>query len=126
MIHAVASRDGPETHQVQMGILDLERIEGPLHQVKASLQRVIALSQLHAAPQSVIAPGILHRQHVGVQVSATGTRPGNRESKTDQIRAVESSNDLTADLLADDKEPQGNQVHVVETPYLFLQSDACS
>src|SRR5262249_30080024 len=101
MIHAVASRDGPETHQVQMGILDLERIEVPPNQDKACKRRVIALSQLHGPPQSVIAPGILHRQHVGVQVSPTGTRPGNRERKTDQIRAVESSNDLTADLLTD-------------------------
>src|SRR5215472_10631812 len=109
-----------------MSILDLQRIEGPFHQLKTAADCVVTLGQLQAAPQSMVAPGAAHRQHVRMQVRMAGTRAGNGKRKTDKFLTVKGADDLPADLLPDDEKTQRHQVHVIKVPNFLLQRDARS
>src|SRR5438270_7083955 len=124
MVDAVAPRDGAEPRQIEVRVLDFQRIEGPFQQVKAGLERVIALGQLQAAAEAIISPRLAHRQHVRVQIRMAGARAGNGESKADQLAAIKGADDLPADFPADHEHAQRDQVHVVKIPDLFLQRDA--
>src|SRR6516225_4120757 len=100
-----------------MGVLDLQGIEGPLHQLKATDYRVVTLGQLQTASQAVIAPAVAHGQHVRVQVRAPAALAGNGESKAYEfviLAGVEGADDLPSDLVADHEHAQRDHVNVVK------------
>src|SRR5882724_638654 len=57
-----------------------------------------------------------------IGICAAGARNGHCEA--DQIVAVERAENLSADLCGNDKQAKRNQIHIVEIPHLFLQSNA--
>src|SRR5215472_13796962 len=124
MIDAVAPGDSAKSRQIEVRILDLERIKGPFDEVKSAGQRVVALRQLQTAAQAMIAPAVAHRQHVGMKIGVAGARAGNGEGKADEVIAVERADDLPTDLAADDEHAQRNQIDVIKIPDLLLQGDA--
>ncbi len=69
---------------LKIGVLELERIEGPLDQIDAAAKRFFALAQLEPAPDSVVAILGQHAQHVAVQIGlAARLHAGNREAESD-------------------------------------------
>ena len=68
LVEHVAPHDGAQPLHVEVRVLDFERIEGPLHQLDAARQRVLALRQLQAPPDAEVAVLRQHAQHVAVQV----------------------------------------------------------
>src|ERR1700704_854858 len=59
-----------------------------------------------------------------MQIGMSGAAAGNGKGKANQFTAVERTNDLAADLLADHKHAQRHQIHIVKIPDFFLQRDA--
>src|SRR5512142_1892741 len=98
--------------EVEKCVLDLERVEGPLHEIEAALQRVLPLRQLHAASQATVSVLLANGEHVRVQVEMAVTVPGNRERKADELRALEAADDLAADLFRDHEHAQRDEVGV--------------
>src|SRR5258708_34339259 len=59
-----------------------------------------------------------------MRFGAAPARAGKPQRKTKQFTAVESTNDLSANLLADHEHTQRNQITVVKIPHFLLQRDA--
>src|SRR6266571_4815997 len=123
MIDAVAPRDRAQPRQVQVGVLDLQRIEGPFQQLNPLLDGVFPLRELQPPSQAMVAKRVAYSEHVRMQVSMPGPAAGNGKGKAHQLVALESSNGLATDFLADHEHAQRDQVHVIKIPDLFLQGD---
>ena len=71
----VSPRNRPQPRDVQVSVLDLKRVERPLHQVKAPRQRLLSLRQLQPPPQPA---------HFGTQAAppacASGDTPFRRDT----------------------------------------------
>ena len=65
-IRLVAPNDYPETSDIQMGVTDLQWVEGPLHQMKAANDRVVALREFEAAAYAQVAVLREYGKHVRV------------------------------------------------------------
>src|SRR5262249_8707411 len=127
MVHAVAPGNRPQPNQVQVRVLDLQRIEGPFDEFETFRDGIFALGQLKPAAQAVIAPAIAHSQHVRMQVSVASASAGNGKNEAYELvipLAVESADDLAADLLAYYEHAQRHQVDIVEIPHFPLQRNA--
>src|SRR5258708_37661562 len=124
VVDAVAPRDRAQPRQIQVRVLDLQRIKGPLQQLDSVRNGVITLRQLQPPSQTVVAIALPHGQHVRMEISMTGAAPGNGESEADQITAIKGANDLASDLLAHHEHAQRNRINIVKFPDLFLQHDA--
>src|SRR5262245_2638132 len=107
-----------------MSVLDLQRIKGPLHELDALPDSVIALGQLSPWSQARVAPALAYSQHVGVEIGVPGTlaRNGDREPHELFVSVIKGTNDLPADLFAHHEHPQRHHVDVGKVPDLFLQS----
>ena len=66
----VAPHDGAQPLHVEEGVLDFQRIEGPLDQLDAARQRLFALRSFSRRPMPRVAILRQDAQHVAVQVSA--------------------------------------------------------
>src|SRR5690349_5990449 len=124
MVDAVAPRDRAQTRQVQVGILDFQRIESPFQQLNPLLDGVIPLRQFQPPSQAMVAKRVAYGEHVRMQVSMPGAAAGDGKRKAHQLAALESPNGLAADLLADHEHAERHQVHVIKIPDLFLQGNA--
>ena len=82
MVDVVAARDGAELFKVEIGVLDFQRIEGPLDQFDTAGERVFALQEFQATPQTTIAMILADRQHVRVQINVAAARARDRERET--------------------------------------------
>src|ERR1043166_1390288 len=124
MVHAVAPRDRSQPREIQMGVLDFQRIERPFQQLNALLDCVFPLRQFQLATQPMVTKRVAPGGHVRVQVGMTGPAAGNGKRKSYELAAMEGADGLATDLLADDKHAQRHQVDIVKIPDLFLQGDA--
>src|SRR5260370_161800 len=61
--------DGAQTLDVEIGVLDIERIEGPLDQIDAAGERRLALGEFKEPASARVAIFLQHTQHVAVQVN---------------------------------------------------------
>src|SRR5215470_17558284 len=110
-----------------MGILYLQRIEGPFDQLNAFADSVITLRKLHAPPEPMVAITLANRQHVRVQVSMSTTRARDGEDETDHViilLAIKRAQELAANLLTDYEHAHRYQVGVGKTPDFLLQGNA--
>ena len=86
-----------------MGVSDLQRVEGPLHEIEAAGDSVVALGELEAAANARIAVVRQDGKHVRVEVWAAVTVAGQRHGEAYQGVLVEGTDDLAADALCDDE-----------------------
>src|SRR5258708_3970440 len=107
-----------------MGVADLQRIEGPLHQIEASGDGVVALGELEAAADAGVAVLGQDGQHVRVEVGFAVTVAGQRHGETDQGVAIECSDYLAADALRHYKDTPGDDVAIAVAPDFDLENDA--
>ena len=82
-----------------MGVSDLERIEGPLHQIEPAGDCVVPLGQLEAAPDAQVSVLREYGEHVRVKVRAAVAIAWQRHGETYEGLAVERAYYLTAERL---------------------------
>src|SRR5208282_4787874 len=136
LVRVVAPRDRSQLLDIQMRVLDLQGIEGPLHQLKATSQRILALVKLQAAPEPPVAIALAHGQHLRVQVELAVPRGRDCKCEGNQFFshaffpaffltvasrwiANEGSYNLPADLRGDNEHADGNQFRIRELPHFF-------
>src|ERR1035441_2545537 len=107
-----------------MRVLDLQRVERPLHQVEAAGQRIVALRQLQPSSQPGVAILRQHRQHVRVQVRLAGATAGQRHGETHHRIPVQGPDPLAADAVRHDEDALWDQVPITVTPDRELYLDA--
>src|ERR1700679_3216793 len=107
-----------------MGVADLERIEGPLHQIEPAGDRVVALGQFESASDTQVAVLREYSKHVRVQVRVSISVAWQRHGETYESLSVERADNLAADALRYDKDTSGDDVAVAITPNFRLQNDA--
>ena len=87
-IHFVTAGNGSELANVEMGVLDFQGIEGPLHMADAAMKGFAALLLLESRAQATVPVDFADGEHVGVEIGTglAGTvfysRPG--EDKANQ------------------------------------------
>src|SRR4029077_4690169 len=124
MVYAVTPRDGAQASQIEMRVLDLQRIKGPFQQLNSFFDGIIALRQLQSPPQAVVAVALPHCQHVRMEIGMPCPAAWNGKRKPDEFAAIERANDLPANFLTHNKHAQRNQINIVKPPDLFLQGNA--
>src|ERR1700739_3417288 len=127
-----------------MRVLDLQRIEGPLHASDAPRKCLTSLLQLELRPEPAVTVVVASRQHmrmqVGLWISVCGIlpclhawqrhgethhrfrRPVRRSTR--QI-GVEGSDDLAANFLTNEKSLARDDVAFVVAPDFDLHLNAC-
>ena len=107
-----------------MGVADLQRIEGPLHQTEAAGDGVVALSQLEAASDAEVAVLRQYGEHVRVQIGLAVAVAGQRHGETYESVSIEGADDLATDALRHDEDTPRDDVAIAVTPNFKLQDDA--
>src|SRR5215469_7994177 len=125
--HSILIPDKPpdnsaEPFHVEIGVLDLERIEGPLDQIDVARDCVFALPQLEPPADARVPEFGKDAQHVAVQVRLrTLLQPRNRKAKRDHASRVIRAKRLSAHLGGGDEETNGKQFDFIESPDCLLQ-----
>src|SRR5262249_48116604 len=84
LVGNVAPHNSAEFLDVEVGVLDFERIEGPLDEVDVPVESFVSLRELELASYSAIAVLRQHAQHVAVQIALrTGLQTRDGEAKAD-------------------------------------------
>ena len=117
-----AAGDGAETHEIEVGVFQFERIEGPFDQANLAFQRVVALEKFQAASDALILVFGQHGGHVGMQKWFGCARADQGEREADHFIAVEGTEDLAAGVMRYDKDGRGDGD--LFAPDMKLQADA--
>src|SRR5947209_673069 len=127
MVRAVAANNGAQLDDIEIGILDLQWIKGPLDQVKTALDGILALGKFQAAAYVGVSVAFAHRQQVRVQIGAWAfcvrmhTRKG--DNKPNELAVIKGPDHLSANFFCDYKEMHGDQFDVGKFPNIFLHLD---
>src|SRR5262249_52545870 len=108
---------------IQIRILDFERIECPLDELETTLHRLVALIELDPPAKTAVAVFLADGQHVRVQVGVPGTHARHGQRKSDHVGAVECPQHLAANFLCHHEQTQRHKLCICEVPDLFLQLD---
>src|SRR5271169_4711283 len=79
LIDGIAASDCSQAFEIEIRVLDFQRIEGPLQQFVAVRDGVLPLEQLDPPAEAGVAMALFHREHVRVQIGVSVTNTGNRE-----------------------------------------------
>ena len=120
----IPAGDGAEAHEVEVGILGDQRIEGPFDQADPSRKGVFPLKQLQSPADAAIAVPVEHGRHVGVEKRLARAPSGNRQSESNQFAILKCAEDLPSRLRGDDKQRDGNDIDVGRLPDRALDSEA--
>ena len=124
MVRQIAPHDDAQAFDVEVRVLDLERIEGPLDQFDATAERIAALLQLERAPDVPVAALRQHAQHMAVEERrAVRLEAGEGQAEGHHARAIERAENLATDLGRDDEDLQRDRLFRGVAPYLVLQPD---
>ena len=105
MIMDVSAHDGAEAFEVEEGVLEFERIEGPFDEIHTSALGIEALLELQSTTETSVAPGGKDAKHVAVEIRfAARFQAGDAKAKGDHTVVIEGSEDLAADLPGDNEE----------------------
>src|SRR5579864_9237627 len=63
LIDRISANNRSKSLDVQVGVLDFQRIEGPLHQLEAVSDRVVTLCQFETPSKSQVAIVLANGQH---------------------------------------------------------------
>jgi hypothetical protein len=112
-----------ETADVQVGVPDFQGIEGPLHEIEATGDGVVALGELETTADAEVAILRKDGEHVRVEVgfAVAVARQGHGEAY-DGV-SVEGSKNLTADPLRDHEDASWDDVAIAVTPDFELEDD---
>src|SRR5579863_10448168 len=94
--------DGAETFDVEVRVLELQRVKGPFNQIDAAIESVFALRQLKQPPHPAVLIFVDHTDHVRVQVGESLAYRRKGQGKTDGRVAVKSCHNLSACFPSDD------------------------
>src|SRR5579864_5848596 len=124
LIKHITTHHRPQPFNVEVGVLDLERIECPLDQIDPTGQRIVALREFQPPTDARIAIPRQHAQHVAMEV-ALGARlqAWYRKAEPDHPLTVERPERLPADLGGHHEQPQRQQLDIFESPDFLLQPD---
>src|SRR5580765_6452514 len=76
----VSPSDGPEAHEIEIGILGYQRIESPLDEIDASCQCVCSLIELQPATDAGIAVRRQDGGHMGMEERFSCAPAADRQS----------------------------------------------
>ncbi len=124
LVGYVTANDGPQALNVEIGVLQLQGIESPLHQIGAPGQGVFPLLELQLPPQALVPVVWQHGQHVRVQVEAAFAVAGKAEQEADHLLTVERAKDLPAAAGGHHHDFLGHQLRLGKPPDQLLQLDA--
>src|SRR5207248_11325134 len=89
LVANIAADNGAEPFHIEVGVLDFERVEGPLDELDSAGDRVFALADLQASSHAQIPVFGKHAQHVTVQViTGAGFDARDGETERDHSAAV--------------------------------------
>src|SRR5271167_3784321 len=126
LIDVVATRDSAEAFEIEIGVLDLQRIEGPLQQLVTLCDSVFALEQLNAPAEAPVSVPSFDRQHVRVQIGMSTANARNRKREAHEHFALPCADNLTANLRRQRENTEWHQFVISEPPHFLLQRDACA
>src|SRR5215469_14772848 len=104
-----------------MGVANFEGIEGPLHEVEAAGDGVVALGEFEPAAYTGVAVLRQHGQHMRVEIGFAVAVAGQRHGKTDESFALECADHLAADALRDYEDAAGDDVAGAIAPDFDLE-----
>src|SRR5258708_39585087 len=104
-----------------MGVADLQRVEGPFHQIEAPGYGVVALGELETAADAGVAVLGQNGQHVRVEVRLAVAIARQRHGETNQVITGKRSYDLAADALRHHKDTAGDGSAVPLSPHFDLR-----
>src|SRR4029077_17763418 len=115
-----ATCDGAEPLDVQVCVLDFQRIKRPLDQLETAGKRIIALEKFYAAAQPLIPMVLAHSHHLGVKVSTAAAKTRHGHSESHHVWAIVRADHLTANLFRNHEHTQRNKVSIRKFPDIFL------
>ena len=109
---------------IEKGVLDLERVEGPFNEIHPAGKRELALLPFEPTPDSAVAIWRQYAQHVAMKIIlATRLQARNAEAEGDHFVSIERTEDLTANLARHHEQARRKQLGIVKAPDLALQAD---
>src|SRR5712692_5529435 len=123
-IRQVPSHNRAQALQIEVGVFQLQRVEGPFHKLHATLEGVLPLEELQLPPDAAIAMRLQHGRHVRMQVWSGVAHPRQGHREPDQLPARERPQHLPASLRRDDEQRQWHAVNIRPTPNAPLQLEA--
>jgi hypothetical protein len=124
LIQNKAAHNDSQPLDIEMGILDLEGIEGPFDQRDFAREGVLALLELQQAADARVAVLFQDPQHMTMQVRLPASlNAGDCQTETDHASGLESAEGLPADLGRGHKQAHRDQLGLVESPDDFLQAN---
>src|SRR5712692_365578 len=123
-IRQVPSHNRAQALQIEVGVFQLQRVEGPFHKLHATLEGVLPLEELQLPPDAAIAMRLQHGRHVRMQIWSGVAHPGQGHREPDQLPARERPQHLPASLRRDDEQRQWHAVNIRPTPNAPLQLEA--
>src|SRR5712692_460186 len=123
-IRQVPSHNRAQALQIEVGVFQLQRVEGPFHKLHATLEGVLPLEELQLPPDAAIAMRLQHGRHVRMQVWSGVAHPRQGHREPDQLPARERPQHLPASLRRDHKQRQWHAVNIRPTPNAPLQLEA--
>ena len=96
LVPHVAADNRAQAFNIEIGVLDFERIKSPLDELNATRHGVFTLPEFQTAPDSEVAILRQHAQHMAVQIGlAARLQAGNGHAKCDQTTGfIEFASDL--------------------------------
>jgi hypothetical protein len=107
-----------------VGVSDLQRVEGPLHEIEASGDSVVALGELEAAANARVAVLRQYGEHVRVEVWEALTVTRQRHGEAYQCVLMKGTDNLAPNALSNYEDTPRDDVAVAITPDFELKDDA--
>ncbi len=121
----VLARGDAEPAEVQIRVLRLQRIEGPVHDVDAEPEQLVALESLEPRADAAVAELGADGEHVRPVDEPAGLDPGQSEDEADHAAiGVEGAGGHAAHLLRRPEDGRRDQLAEVLAPDGFLERHA--
>jgi hypothetical protein len=118
------SADAAEPIEIEMGVADFERIEGPFNETKVAGKSFVALKKFEETANAAIAMRGEDTGHVGVEVGRGTVKADEGHGEADHGVAIECAEDLAAGLMGDDEGDVGFGFEFGFAPDFALDFDA--
>src|ERR1700722_7380233 len=102
-IRDVAAGDGAEPHEIEVCVLQFERVKSPFDEADAALESVAALKKFQATANTPITNFRKNGGLVRMEQRLPRPETGERKREADHARTVESSEGLAACALRHSK-----------------------
>src|SRR5262249_10219152 len=118
------ANDSAEADDIEASVFDFEGIEGPLHQMDAIAETLLALRELEGAAYAAIAVFGVVGEIVGANRGRAAVESGEVERKANQPAVIKSAQDMSASFAGDNEDRRRDHVGIGIAPDLALQVEA--